>query len=536
MKKILFAIICVLAGFIEAAAQWSEDKTYYIQTREGLCLSNQDTPDNLALIRFMEADESNVSQKWQLRPAGNGYVIVNRSYGKAVDNIGSKYLNLFQRDYTTSGEEGTQQWLIKPVEGKEGYYTISSINFAGLNWSANYNGTVCLTVSNIYKTAQWFRINESIQPADTETQPDEEPVYTEGVQSVTFSTEEAPVWYTLNPYYANSPTANKANLLAYHDTANDRYIIKGASNTKSTYGDFHAPDIALWRLEGNAESFQLVNKGTGLRLAYPAKTTSNERFLLTEQGSSFCLNRADALDDKMSPDAFYFDPTDANFMNVGRVHCDGATAELILFKNGTADIVGGKGSAMTLIPVETRKVEVEANNPALGTVGILKDDVISGFEQGMFVYNYPTELENGNVVSRSKSNPVRITASPVGDDVRFEKWINAADNSYVSDSKDFIYSEITDVSLVAVFSFPDAIENISVQPVNAWISSSVLTFTRTAKFVSIYDISGCLIAEGTPQHLDCSRINTGIYLLNINKGEKQCKLVVSQPVRAVAFD
>lgn len=532
MKRYISLVICIFAGCATASGQWTEDKTYYIQTREGLCLSNQATPDNLALVRLAEADETDASQTWQLRPAGEGYVIVNRAYGKAVDNLGTKYLNLFQQ---TCGDGLTsQQWFVTPVEGKKGYYTISPANFENLNWSANYNGTVCIAVPNIYKTEQWFRINETIQPADTETQPDEEPVITDGVQEVTFSTEEAPVWYRLNAYYANSPTANKSNMLAYYEAAKNRYIIKGASNTKSTYSDFHDPDAALWRLEGDVESFYLINKGTGLRLTYPQKTSSNERYSLTGEGSTFSLKRADALSGQMSPDAFYFDPTDAGVMSVGRVHCDGTTAELILFKNGTADIIGGKGSAMVLLPVEMRGVEVAVNDSGLGTAAIMKEDSISAFSSGMFVYSIVGEAESQSVVFRSKNNPVRIVATPASDEVKFEKWINAEDSSYVSDSKEFLYTGSDDARLIAVFSNTTGMETVNGQSAaRVWLDSSILMFTPDVRSVSIYNAAGMLVAAGSPRSLDCSKITSGIYLVNVNRGEYRCKLIVRQPVSSV---
>lgn len=143
MKKILYIYVAIMLLPITALAQWDASKEYYIQTKEGLCLSNQETNDQLALIRFAEPNEANPTQKWKLQPAGNGYLIVNVSSGKSIDNIGTAVLNLFQMNALP--DSASQQWKLVPVEGKTGYYSIVSVNFQK-NWSTNYNQAVSLAV------------------------------------------------------------------------------------------------------------------------------------------------------------------------------------------------------------------------------------------------------------------------------------------------------------------------------------------------------------------------------------------------------
>lgn len=198
MKQILYLFLAIMTLPMAGFAQWDASKEYYIQTKEGLCLANQETNDELALIRFAAPNAETTTQKWKIQPVGDAYVISNISSGLTIDNIDTDILNLFQMQ--TASEAATQQWKIVPVDGKEGYYNIFSVNFPTKNWSMNYNQAVSLVPLNNFKTSQWFRISETILAADNVTEPDPEPVVTVGTQNVKFSTADAPVWYKLNPF------------------------------------------------------------------------------------------------------------------------------------------------------------------------------------------------------------------------------------------------------------------------------------------------------------------------------------------------
>lgn len=153
MKNKIFLSFALAACALTAAADWNPDAAYYIQTREGLCLGNPNTDDNYALIRFAGADEAvGANFTWQMKEENGKVVFANKSNGKAIDNHGMLFCNLYQLPL---GEElASQQWEVKPIEGKEGYYTVTSVNFPKKNWSANYNGTVCITAPDIYDTNQ----------------------------------------------------------------------------------------------------------------------------------------------------------------------------------------------------------------------------------------------------------------------------------------------------------------------------------------------------------------------------------------------
>ena len=96
MKKTILTILCFALCIPILRAQWSSEKKYFIQTREGLCLSNQNTNDELALVRFMPPDAGNAGQQWQIIPCEDGYKLRNISSQRDINNIGTHILNLFQ--------------------------------------------------------------------------------------------------------------------------------------------------------------------------------------------------------------------------------------------------------------------------------------------------------------------------------------------------------------------------------------------------------------------------------------------------------
>lgn len=528
MKKEISCILLLICSTLSATADWEPETAYYIQTREGLCLGNQNTNDNYAIIRFTEADDaSNGGLTWYINIENENISFINTSNGKAIDNHSMLFANLYQ--LPANAELASQKWTITPVENKDGYFTITSVNFPKKNWSANYNGTVCITEPDIYDTKQWFRFSTTILPPDTETQPDERPVTYPGVTEVEFSTTDAPVWYKLNPYYANSPTANKANMLAYYDSANSKWLIKGANNTKANYDGFQDYDASLWRLEGNAKSFRLINKATGLALTNPHNVASTQRFTLSEQGSKYCLHHSNELADAMSPDAFYINPIDANVMNVGRVNVEGSAVELVLFKNGTADVTGGKGSTFIFMPVKERKVEATSANEDEGTVSIAKEDIATSYNASTKVFNFTPSSATEDVLSvvRAIANPVKMTAT-AKEGSEFLAWINTATNEICSYSPVYTYDGVEDASFKATFSsHSTGIDDVCTSPeTHIWINEDgTLGHTNSVKKIAIYNAVGCLLISGSPSCVNLDKLPSGVLIVRMNNTVNSIKLV-----------
>lgn len=526
MKQILYLFLAIMTLPMAGFAQWDASKEYYIQTKEGLCLANQETNDELALIRFAAPNAETTTQKWKIQPVGDAYVISNISSGLTIDNIDTDILNLFQMQ--TASEAATQQWKIVPVDGKEGYYNIFSVNFPTKNWSMNYNQAVSLVPLNNFKTSQWFRISETILAADNVTEPDPEPVVTVGTQNVKFSTADAPVWYKLNPFYASSGNVNKNNVIAYFETANNRWIGKGASNTKHENATFDDPDVSLWRLEGDANNCFFVNKGTGLKLAYPASNNAQQRFLLNETGNAFVLRKSNTLDPNMMPDAYYIDPKEPAVLNAGRINADGATAELILYKNGTADVTGGKGSTFIFIPTEMKTISVSSNKAEWGTAKIKKDKTATGYANGAFIFSESTEFEAEQTVLRSQKNTVSLVAEPTSTG-KFLNWTNLANSTELGTEAAFSYSSIEDLSAQAVFQILTSMGNVNAVDVDFYISGdkSQLTASSEVKEIVIFDAAGRCMLSTPSNALKISPLRTGVYLVKFttDKGEMIAKFV-----------
>ena len=515
MKKTILTILCFTLCIPILRAQWSPEKEYFIQTREGLCLSNQNTNDELALVRFMSPDAGNAGQKWQIIPCKDGFKLRNVSSQHNIDNVGTHILNLFQMQPNDTAS--SQLWQFVPVPGKDGYYTVASHNFANCNWSTNYNGAVSLATPNIYLTAQWIRISETLLPPDNETQPDKEPVITTGTQQVEFSTETTPVWYKMNPFYANSPTINKTNLVAYRPANADNYIIKSAANTHISNVDFSDPDAALWRLEGNSDKFYLINKGTNLRLTYPQG--SDKHYTLSTEGNTFRIRKSAELDKKMQPDAYYLEPTDPTMLTNGRVHCEGATGELIIFKNGNADVVGGKGSTYIFIETPVKQIYAKANNEAWGTVHIRKDKVPAKFADGSFIFEVPDEEELASPVFRSINNKVTLVAVPATD-CKFVEWRNDSGN-VIANEATWEYTKEVDLVAEAIFARPTSINSTpskddyapQLNPEGNCISVSAEGGTLT-----IYSSTCKKIQLTTEKKLHIGHLEHGIYIIKADFG------------------
>lgn len=521
--KYISVCILALASFpfllVKGQGQIDSAKEYFIQTKEGLCLTNQGTADKLALIRFMASDASDSGQRWILHRQDDGYVIENVQNGLAVDNVGTKYLNLFQEKRQNALP--SQQWMLKPVSGKNGYYAIVSANYPAMQWQANYNGTICIADSSRYRTSQWFRINETIQEADSVTEADVEPVVLPGVTEVCFSTAENPKWYTMNAYYANSPSAQKANLVAYYDKANKRWIAKGASNTKVGVDTYTTPDCSLWRLEGTASSFYLVNKHNGLRLAYPAVNSANQRFVLNEDGNTFKISKSANLNASMSADAFYIDPTDASVASVGRINCDGSTVELILYKNGTADVTNGKGSTFIFSEPKMKKVEAKSSNSAIGTVSIEKDVVADSYGNNVFTFVTPDKNEDMPIVWRSAAGTVRINASPANG-AQFTTWTIEGSDKVYSTSPTCLYDETSDAVLVAHFDATDGVASGMKTESTLSLSSDgrYLLVPENCGEVAVYSSDGRLRIRVSSGNISLEKLSKGVYVARMhNKGE-----------------
>ena len=504
-------IVACLTMALSAHAQWDETKQYYIQTKEGLCLGNQSTADKLALIRFDQPNAETNNQKWTIKKNAEGnFLIKNVGSKLGIDNVGTPFLNLFQA--TTNDTLTSQQWRITPIEGKEGYYAITSVNYTERNWITNYNGTVALAKPNLYKTDQWYRISETILPADEITEPDKEPIITPGTQEVEFSTAEKPKWYKLNPYYASSPSVQKANLMAYHNGS--KLIIKGACNTKEDNLSFTTPDNALWRLEGSTESFVLVNKGTGLQLTLPTVNAQQERYTLTEKGSTFTLKKSADLNQAMSIDAYYIDPTDGNYAAKGRVHADGATVELILFKNNTADITGGRGSSFIFIDVEEKLVTVTSSNDKIGTFNIAKSEEAIAFANDNFTFEVPSSVfETSHSVTRAANNPVIIYAEPTAPGI-FDGWYNKADNRLISKDLTLTYNDTTSIDIEARFTDMTGIDApAAIGSIGFIFSKESIRLTHPAESITIFSTSGQKVMEAKGDAVIATSLPKGVYTI-----------------------
>lgn len=529
MKNIFLSLALMLISSLSLFAQIEGNKEYYIQTKEGLCLTNQYTSDELALIRFIMPDASHQAQRWTFKPVGDGFVLINNTSAFVVDNLSTAYLNLVQRN--AAADSLGQQWKFTPIEGKEGYYSVSSVQFPSKNWSVNYNGAVSLAAPNLYKTSQWFRLSETVLPADDVTQPDDEPIYTPGVQKITFSNAESPVWYKMNAYYASSGTVNKSNMIAYYENGNSRWIVKGGSNTKVGYSGFKDPEVAMWRFEGTEASFRLVNKATGLKLAYPASAASQQRFLLNETGSTFKLGRADALNNAMAADAFYIDPTDESLASIGRVNVDGSAAEFILYKNGVADITGGKGSTLVFMTVPVKTIDAVSSDYSLGEVKIKDEDAVTGYASGAFVFSPSDTYASVASLTRSAAASVTIVAQPKGYG-KFVKWVNAVDESLLSTSSVLEYTDSPSLSIKAVFAIPTGLEAAASEDYDMSFyieeGNTYLVGSPNVETVILFDLSGRRLLSASGQRLNIAGIQKGSYLVSLEnkKGDVFTKKLI----------
>lgn len=433
---------------LHVTAQETEHSSVYIQTKDGLCLSNQNIEEELALIRFLDPESGSQSNKWYLDTLDNQCIVLHNNTF-AADNVEDCFLNLFQR--TKNTKKSSQQWIIQPVPNKKGYYYIQSANFPGKNWEVNYNGTVCLSDSNYYHANQWFRISETLLERDDTVQVEEEPVYTLGTQDIVFSTEDAPVWYQMTPHYASSPNIKDARLVSYYNQEKGNWLVKGASNTHLNALNFYDPDLSLWRLEGTAQSFYLINKATGMKLAYPTQCKTNERYTLNEAGSLFQIHKSNTQNNKMQPDAYYIDPVDPQYAQAGRVHVEGVTTEFILFKNGMADVISGCGSSLIFMPVKMKTVMVTTQNSSLGDAVIMKDIVASKYdgEKKIFIFSPSNEAEKESQVCRAANNTV-ICKAIAKEGAKFIGWIDKNGNE-ISKDETFAWTGETDQVLTATF-------------------------------------------------------------------------------------
>lgn len=333
----------------------------------------------------------------------------------------------------------------------------------------------------------------------------------------------------MNPYYASSPAANKANLIAYRDAAKSGWIVKGGNNTKVTYDERHDYDAALWRLEGSDESFRLINKATGLALTYPSVVASTQCFILTPEGSTFSLHRSKELVAAMSPDAFYLNPTNQSVLDKGRVNVEGNSVELVLFKNGTADVTGGKGSSFVFMPVEQRTVEVKPADTEYVTVSVMKEDVACGYDTStkMFAFTASTEAEEGLSVTRATNNPVRMVAT-VADGVQFTSWVNTATGAVCSTSPTFVYDGEEAATFEAVFSgTPTGIDEADVSADGSvWVNADgSLGYASDVEAVSVYDSSGMLLVSGAPSRIRLEDMAPGLLIVKINNTGKAVKII-----------
>lgn len=491
MKTNILTLLFLFVASLHVTAQETEHSSVYIQTKDGLCLTNQDIEEELALIRFLDPKPEIQSNKWYLDTLDNQCIVLHNNTF-AADNVDDCFTNLFQRNKNTN--KSSQQWVIQPVPNKKGYYYIQSANFPGKNWEVNYNGTVCLSDSNYYHANQWFRISETLLGRDDTVQVEEEPVQTLGTQNVVFSTEDDPVWYQITPHYASSPNIKDARLVSYYNQEKGNWLVKGASNTHLNALNFYNPDLSLWRLEGTAQSFYLINKATGMKLAYPTQCKANERYTLNETGSLFQIHKSNTQNNKMQPDAYYIDPVDPQYAQVGRVHVEGVTTEFMLYKNGMADVISGCGSSLIFIPVKMKTVTVSTQNYSLGDAFIMKDSVISGYneEKNIFVFSPSNEREKDSKVCRAANNAV-ICKAVAKDGAKFVAWIDK-DGNEISKDETFIWIEEIDQTLTATFETMDtAIESVTKQ---------------NQKDIKCFDLSGRKVSKIAPK---------GLYIINGKK-------------------
>lgn len=326
----------------------------------------------------------------------------------------------------------------------------------------------------------------------------------------------------MNPYYASSATVNKNNVIAYFEAGNNRWIVKGASNTKIDNASFDDPEVSLWRFEGSESNFYLINKGTGLKLAYPATNATQQRFLLNAAGSAFVIRKSNTLDPAMQPDAHYIDPLDAAVLANGRINADGATAELILYKNGTADVTAGKGSTFIFIETPMKSVSVTSNNADWGVAKIRKDKKATSYVNGAFVFTESADFETTQTVTRAQKNSIGLFAEPLGS-ASFKNWTDAVNSSVLNTSASFNYAMSADLNAQAVFESGTGVRNqksggIKISMTN---DKSRILAPEYVKSITIIDIAGKCQQSVQSNEAGISALVPGVYLVKLTTDNKE---------------
>ena len=334
-------------------------------------------------------------------------------------------------------------------------------------------------------------------------------VQSQPVTTVQLSTEANPVWYNMNS--AATAGANAGMGFAEHATLGT--IVKGTVPvTPATIHPDQNKDSYLWRFEDDGSgNVHIINK-TGFRIDHPGTAASAQRVLMTMEGKPYTLTEASGIStNNVSGTAFYFTPVDAEFAAVGRLNCDGATKELVLFKAGTnGDILqtGGKGSLFWLYEVAMKSVSVSSSGTGSGMAIIMND---------------LGEPEAVSSVSKAQTLAVVVRASANVGSV-FEGWKDVATGDIVSTDGEYSYTGTEDIALEAVFTLDSAtsLNNATASALSFYPNPArgIVTCSADVTSTQLYSQTGQLVLETQGNRFDVSGLAPGVYVVKMNTSER----------------
>ena len=95
MKTNILTLLFLFVASLHVTAQETEHSSVYIQTKDGLCLTNQDIEEELALIRFLDPKPEIQSNKWYLDTLDNQCIVLHNNTF-AADNVDDCFHEFFQ--------------------------------------------------------------------------------------------------------------------------------------------------------------------------------------------------------------------------------------------------------------------------------------------------------------------------------------------------------------------------------------------------------------------------------------------------------